>query len=542
MSTATGFPMASSYLEAKVIEDQHGYPQFEQYIRACFQDVKAPIFTTDADPDYLWDCYLESIPQEHQQHYKCNCCRRFIQNFGGLAVIGDNGVHIPLVWDSAAWIVPFFENAIKRLHTAVAKAKVNGVFLSSEKLFGTPVSEPTQPGKMRWTHIHAINPARFVDKLLTADQKMAERKQEFQMIRRALDDFTTDQVRTAVAVLAADAIGGSEKALGIGRWYLNLRESIDGTKNTKIQNNLIWKAIATAPPGYAHVRTTMIKTLLDDIAAGYGFEVIRRNWLKLMAPQNYQRPKAAPTEGQIKVAEKLVEKLGIQRSLDRRYATLKDLRQILWVPRIAPEIVKTEGGIFDILRPKAAASNVILPKQDITWVKFAKDVLPMAHEIKVQLPIHKAFYVGTTTQTNADAPPIIQWDEENNRNPVGNYIYINGSTAHEWNLSVGWHKANAVFRAPQNQVREFTHQGDYIVFSFEQARDLAAEQGAPTGLGLFPAMLKAELREMHTVIEAYSQKGKITGVGNANGIIFKKEQPLLVRVNGNRTFYIDRWE
>jgi hypothetical protein len=69
----------------------------------------------------------------------------------------------------------------------------------------------------------------------------------------------------------------------------------------------------------------MIGTLLEDIHVGLPFDDFKAKFAAKMHPLQYQRPQAAPKVGAIAQAEKLVEQLGIVRSLKRRFARLDDL-------------------------------------------------------------------------------------------------------------------------------------------------------------------------------------------------------------------------
>jgi len=301
-------------------------------------------------------------------------------------------------------------------------------------------------------------------------------------------------------VLKSDALYRSEKVLGVAEWFKALHESVSATKNTKIKNNLIWRAVATAPVGFAHVRSSMIGTLLDDIVAGLPFDAISRRFAEKMHPLQYQRPQAAPTVGNIAQAEKLVEKLGIAASLRRRFARLDEV-QALWRPK-QPVHHANSNGVFGHLKPKGTTTPQPLQvsAQTITWVKFQRDVLPTAESLELWVPSGNANYTALCTAVDPDAPPILQWDAETNRNPVSWYVYYGGSTPSRWGLTANTYcKIDAVCLQPNMWTSQFTHQGQGVVFILDGAKDSSNQS-----LALFPEILKAELREVRSVIEAHS--------------------------------------
>lgn len=56
------------------------------------------LFRVDAGD--LFEVYLQSFedPTERQYH-NCNCCRNFINRFGSLVVLGEDGEMTPAVWE-----------------------------------------------------------------------------------------------------------------------------------------------------------------------------------------------------------------------------------------------------------------------------------------------------------------------------------------------------------------------------------------------------------------------------------------------------------
>jgi hypothetical protein len=54
----------------------------------------------------------------------------------------------------------------------------------------------------------------------------------------------------------------------------------------------------------------------------------------------------------------------------------------------------------------------------MTWEKFARTMLPEALSIEAQVPAGPERFMALVTAANADAPPILQWDAEERRNPT----------------------------------------------------------------------------------------------------------------------------
>lgn len=524
------------------MEADEGYDQMERLIQSRVQAVAAPLFTTDADPQSLWDGYLLNLPAERRQHYNCNCCRRFLQKYGGLLTPGTGeGEMVPVVWGEPEAVPTFFRDAVNSLSGMLKRAKVTGVFLSSEPEWG-------QPRTGNWSHLCGKPPSVFKSPVKTAEQAMAEKKQDFQILSHSLADYSVEVVAEALRVLQQDALYRSEKAVAVAHWFHDLHQKLKG-KAGPARSNLIWQAVATAPVGFCHVRTTVISTLLDDIAAGLPFDAISGRWKQKLHPLQYQRPTAAPAVGAIEQAEKLVEKLGLAPAFSRRFAALSDVLLKWWEPPQQREAVPATGGLFDHLRPDRALVNKLdLPPVPVTWAKFQRTVLPLARRVEVLLPHRGAFY-GLVTAADPAAPPLLQWDglEGQKRNPVSWYFYSNGSAPSHWNLTGGsWVPVAAVFPPPTQwqQPEKFKHHGDKVFFALSGCWD---SNSAGAGLGLFPECLRSELHGVRAVLEAHSRRGAIAGAeaGTANGFAFDGKQSLTVRVDtdaGRQQHVIDRFD
>lgn len=513
------------------LETDEQYADLEAAVSTAL--TAGPLFQTDADEAALWDAYLTNLPEERRQHYNCHCCRHFIQRFGGLVTIDENGRQRSALWSFNP--PTFFLRAVERLHVLVKNAKVTGVFLSADKVLGTLRTK-------EWSHLAAHNPKPHSNPLFTAGQVVAEKLEDYKMLCHGLADYSRDTVEQAVRVLKADAVYRSEKALGIAEWFLKLHEAI--RDNPKAKRNLTWLAVATAPPGFCHVRSTMISTLLDDINSGLDFDGIARRWKDKMHPLQYQRPTAAPKEGAIKQAEELVAKLGLERSLLRRYATLDDVLAKLWVPRELPDAPKS-GGVFDHLRNQRKPEAIELPTTKITWEKFQRTVLGNVLQMEIAVPSRGGF-CGLMTAADPEAPAIIQWDglEGHPRNPVSWYYWHGGSPASQWGLSPGWNKVTCVFLNPSKwqEPDKAKHQKTTIHFAIAGCVESRADS-----LALFPEILKAEFHGIRSVIEAHSKTGAGQGAenGTANGLTFDGSGEVTLRVrtaDGLANYTIDRMD
>lgn len=518
----------------KVDDREDGYLDFG--IAVSSRPATGLTFTTDVGD--LFGAYLLGLPRARRQHYNCSACGKFIDSYGGLVAIGQDGVTHPVIWPLPEDVPEFFRDGNNAIRDLVSDASVTGVFLSPLRVLGTPITGA-------WRHLHTFNVVPFVaTRLRTAGQAMAERLEEYGMLQRALAEFSIETVEQAERILKSETLYRSEKCLGVATWLLELHRALAGVKNRCRKDNLVWRAIASAPIGFAHVRSTMIGTLLDDIAAGLSFDAVSKRFADKMHPLQYQRPTAPPSSGNIARAEAIVADLQAAGALRRRFARLSDIKA-LWTP--APPD-QPKGGVFGHLIEKKPKGGIELPAVTMTWEKFQRTVLPDASEISLLTPGWAGF-AALITAADPSAPPILQWDSLGERNPTSWYFYNGGSDAKTWGLEPGRyvHVTAICLKPSMWGSRPLTHHGEGVFLILDGARD---SRGA--GLALFPETLKSEFHEIRRTIESFSNNGALEGRAEAEACGFglmkgeSRDWAAFLRVTdrtgGVANYKLDRWD
>lgn len=527
--------------------DANHYRDFAAHFTVETEGV-TDLFTTTANEN-LFAAYLNALPEEERQAHTCNACRRFIETFGGLVAIDEQGRQSSPIWETPP-SDPMYAEAFSRMAHIVRRSPVTGVFRSSEKVWGTPKNHD---GKRHrdWHHLAVTPPPHLVypaGAWLTPHQAMAEKKEDFRIINTALQEFDLKTVQQALHLLQTESLYRSEKVIGPAQFLSDLHSARAAVQGQAARDNLTWLAVARAPAGFCHPRSSMVGTLLEDIAAGLPFDDVAAKFKAKMHPLAYQRPQAAPSAGAIAQAEQLVEHLGFAPALRRRFARLDEV-VALWKPAEAHEAPKA-GGVFAHLTPKESqpVKAMDMPAITMTWEKFQRTVLPEAVEIEYFVRGREIF-THLVTAADPDAPPILQWDSPEQRNPCSLYLWSGGQDPVECGLQGGtWHKVTAITYRPHmwHDPAAFPHQHKGALFLLQGAKD--HRKGA--GLALFPETLRSELHAVRAVIEAYSRRGELEGFAEASatGVLIDNNRPLtnLLRVTvkgGHVTQYkLDRWD
>lgn len=386
---------------------EHNYPEFLNAIESNFNRVaqgNLPLFKTNTEE--LFDVFLKGLPEQDRQHYTCRACKHFVERFGDLVTLTEDGVMKSAIWDTTD-IPQYFLKAVKEMKKTVEKSKVVGVFLSDERVLGTPKTG-------EWKHMAVELPCgrMSASRLKNASQLMAEKREEFGMLNRGLAEFSSETVETALTILQSEALYRSDRFVGVANFLKGLHDKCSSAKNGKVRDNIVWYAVAKAPQGYCHVKSSMIGTLLDDINSGYSFDIIKRRFDEKM--ETYMRSQATPTENAIFQAEKVVAKLGIAESLERRYATIEEIPEFLWKKKEKKVATKAKkGGVFGhipTVESQSATTNELnLPTSVMTWEKFKRTVLPTADKIEAKVD-NLGRLMAMIMASDPTTPNILQWD------------------------------------------------------------------------------------------------------------------------------------
>lgn len=501
----------------------------------------------------LWDDYLGHLPGGTRQHNNCHACRKFIETYGGIVVIDAEGTQTSPLWDCFMGAGSMYGRALSAMSRHVSAARVYSIFYTPITIWGQPVTG-------EWHHLSVIPLSTLVfprEGLLTAEQAMAEKKEDFRILRETLIDAEwMTHVRPAFELLQSNALYRGDKATVMAEWIIRLSDSLFGCSSRQ-RHNLIWRAVASAPAGFCHIKSTVVGTLVDDIRKGYNLGSLAARFKEKMSPIQYQRPTAAPSAGQLAAAEDVMEQLKSAGALVRRYATLVDVRaHALWEARaFAPAPTPQKGKVFSHIAPKqapffqgshgyAAAMN----SGPITWTKFQQTILPAALEIQIQPPVHGP-YAGLLTAQNLNAPPILQWDHLGFRNPVSHYLHHGGSPATAWGVTpTNWLDIPMLILQPNmwEHGRELPGQGKGVMFYIPYSHD----SSVGIGNALFPEILKSEYHGIRSAIEVYARIATIHGNTRQSvcGLLLQASNlqwnlPVRVRTQlGWYTFTLERWD
>ena len=495
------------------------------------------VLSSPPAPD-RYDLFLNQLPAGRRQHYECRHCRYFVNKYGGMVIINAEGRRMSPLWDVGNYTRstgrPYdpgmFSKAIHAVRSHVEHAPITGVLYRPSRgvhrapdWLGEQSSWTPKACGGQFNHLCVRLPSGAAGAVgVPTYDRAAAVKEDHDLLARTVGEFAAWATR-ARDIIASSGAGAGTMAK-MAEWFVQVCVSVGAVSASAPRSApredrdthraaLLWRAAANAPTGFCHVKNTLFGTVLEDVRAGVSAPAIFRKLGEKTHPLQYQRPQAAPTAGAIDRAERLFADLGLEKSLERRYATWVELRD------------GNGGGVVPVVTgpgprqprrrlwalappPRRGRRGLTVPEQNITWSRFARDVLPLAKGMDYLTPgawsgaAGKASFFAFVTATYPEAPCLFQWG-----NHVNWYLYYGGSSPSRWSLPAGaWVPVVGILPSSNMPVAPHIGQGAYFVL--EGAKDTAGMAGP--GLALFPEELRSDLREVRSVIEAASKAGRIT--------------------------------
>ncbi|GAB7046507.1 hypothetical protein [Catenuloplanes indicus] len=367
------------------------------------------------DRDSLWLTFLDSFPAgtnrrfRERSEYDCSTCRGFIKNVGTVVEIHDGQVRT--VWSGVSASDPVFSVVAAAMDEFVRTLPLTGIFRTAEAQYGAKTTRTLRDGQVEvWHHLHGRVDKRH--RTRDAGAARGDFDAAVQVLERGLAELAPQALDTVADLIDGNALyRGTEHRRAVAEF-----RSLQNRWAQAVDRRAFVFANATSPA--ARFRNTVIGTLVQDLSAGVGLEQAVRSFEAKVAPQNYKRPTALITPAMVRAAMRTIDDLGIEESLQRRFARLSDVSvtNVLWVDNdIQPRMKDGLEGLLmraATTRPSGAGPRDGKP-EEIPVVAFLKDVLPGAASIDLWVAnSHEPHFVSLTTGRHPDAPRLFTWDND----------------------------------------------------------------------------------------------------------------------------------
>lgn len=371
------------------------------------------LLQSSCNKDELFDLYLKSFTEKEDPLYivnsthNCDTCKSFIRDLGRVVAITDE---LELV---SCWDITVEDETYQRVADALSKftkaSLIKSVYkATSEKLEvkSNVAIKDGIAGTITFDHFYF----HLAEKYSPSGNRGAvvgTSVSNFDILNRSLNTINISDLETVLDLINSNSIYRGEEHLSLTEKFVVLKKNYDSSNNPTLY---LWKNLKDIPDAVLKFKNSVIGTLASDLAEGMEIEDAVKRFEFKTAPTNYKRPSAVVTPKMIKAAQKTVNELGIEDSLHRRHATLKDItiNNILWAN--ATTVQKLSNDPFTELLKVAESKAPTGTPSEVTLEHFTTKILPIAKSIKVLVEsFHVPNFVTLVAPCNEDSPNILKW-------------------------------------------------------------------------------------------------------------------------------------
>lgn len=339
---------------------------------------KHELFVVGEDSRAFEAHYLASFPpgtdpmyMERTEH-DCNCCKNFIRNLGRVvAIVNDK---IVSVWDIVGAEEPYATVA-KQMAEFVRRQPITNLFRTSEKQFGKEKTLQMQTGGTvkNWNHFYGEVATKYQTD--QANKISGEYRSKVQTSRRALTELSKEAIATVSDLIANNSLYRGEDHKSSVESFKKAHAEFAKLMTEHDRNLYCWANAATSTAGF--FRNSAVGTLVQDLSNDVDLETAVKAFESKTAPTNYKRPTSLITPAMIKSAMKTIGELGLEPTLQRRFAKISDvtINNVLWVDNSVRGKMKDgiESLLMDSVKPQAVATG---KAEEILIEDFMQTVAP----------------------------------------------------------------------------------------------------------------------------------------------------------------------
>ena len=479
---------------------EHAEKQIKETIEQGGFVYKVKPFFNLVVTDSLFDHYMYLIDENVRPQYQCNECRKFVNRFGSLIVFNDKEERVVVGWTLPEEKIPA---CFKESHRAIIKMLMTAP-IHSPFMFKTDILGSIEKGGYDHLHICVPEVAKEQYVFCSAQNQFKNAgavHDEFGVFCKKIAAIKEDAIVRVAGLINHEMVNKSESFKYEVMLLGSVRAVLLSNENKLIKTDAVWKVFIENYGFLNGFRNTVIGKMIKLIEEEVPEQEIIAQFNSMVAPEKYMRPETGPNKELIDQAEQIIKELNLEKSFERRSATLSDLEPfIFWQPATKPEEKKKEGFFSKLREETVAASSAAFPVVvKMGYKQFKEEVLPNAVRIEYHTVSVDAYH-NLITAVHDDAEPILVYDKVDKRNPLSLLTYTSNEflSTRNWNIKINDLVPVVAILPVVTEPKIEGFQADFLVL--ENCRDL---QRYP-GIGLFPEFLRRELYPVRKVIEAYS--------------------------------------
>jgi hypothetical protein len=384
------------------------FSNLEKELQSKFEQFKQDneLFYVDIDRELIYARYIDGFDTEElKQEHRCNCCKSFLRQFGGIVSIKNN--KIVSIWDNLD-VTNEYKQSVKNLSEYIHSLPVTSVFRSVSSKLGTKQNYDSKRD-LFWEHFYIEVDKKYVVKTKDYDTIKSNINVEQGTLYRSLSELTIDASETVLELISQNSIYRGAEFKGLLENFLKIQKKF-ATLSESEKVNFTWVESRNANGATNKIRSSAIGTLLQDISNGEELDKAVASFERKVAPSNYKRTNSIVTTKQIELAEQKFIELGLMESLNRRYANESD------IPMENVLFTNQENkfkSIFETLKDEAATIDVkkLSMVQEVSYKDFIEKVLPKCNSVEILFENRlQNNFVTLTTASNKETKSLMKWD------------------------------------------------------------------------------------------------------------------------------------
>lgn len=366
---------------------------------------KNNLFYVNVDKDEIYKQYLDGFSPELRQEHTCNCCKSFLRQFAGIVAIVDNKV--VSIWDNLT-IPDKYKQSVKNLKTYIHSLPIHSTFFNGYKNCGTDKNLDVKDNII-WEHFYFELDRKFVKSEASIASINGTNTNNKNVFKRALDELTKESVELVLELIDQNSLYRGKEFENTLKSFQKLQKEYSKIKPAQ-RDNFCWAKSLETSAVILSIRNSSIGTLLIDLSSGMELDTAVTRFEKVVAPTNYKRPVALVTSRMIEDAKKKLSELDLLDSLDRRYATSRDITvdNLLFTDK--------SSGAKDVFDEVSKETKVDIKKltkiEEISIQDFIDKVLPKTKSMEILLENkHLPNFVSLITSQN-NTNKLFKWDND----------------------------------------------------------------------------------------------------------------------------------
>ena len=391
------------------------FSTFKNVIKAKFDKMqKEQLFRTKVTSDDLWGTYLQSFPEGSNPTFKertehdCQCCRNFVKNIGDVVTIDKNG-KIDSIWDVEINGEPEYQAVADGMSVFIHAQKIDNIFLHYENTAGSNVNYEFTEDKNVHTfeHFYVKLAPTFTAKSTAIGSAESVLRSSHDVLSRALNEIDTESVDTVLELIANNSLYRGNEHLFAVKEFQKLQDKFRQIPSEN-KDAFVWHS-ASLNSAVSNIRNSVIGSLLTDLSDGRALDEAVASFEAKVAPSNYKRPTALVTNKMKETAALKIAELGLESSLNRRYANINDITidNILFADRST----KKKMGVLDSLLAPSKQKPTLDKIEEVSIEHFLKEILPKAESLEVMMDSgHIGNLVSLIAPDDNTSPNIFKWN------------------------------------------------------------------------------------------------------------------------------------